>query len=93
MRLKLQTHFDGAWHDAATLDLKDDVAGFRGASIVDYDLDYFLTVASAAFSVGKVVRDHRALSVRYPVDLENRYGRSWPPFLTCEAKACRAPRP
>jgi serine/threonine-protein kinase HipA len=81
MRLRLQTHFSGAWHDAATLDLKDDVAGFRGASIVDYDLDYFLTVASAEFSAGKVVRDHRALSVRYPVDLENRYGRSWPPFL------------
>jgi serine/threonine-protein kinase HipA len=81
MRLTLQTHFDGEWHDAATLELKDDAAGFQGASIVDYDLDYFVNVASAEFAAGKTVRDHRALSVRYPVDLENRYGSSWPPFL------------
>lgn len=81
MRLTLQTHFDGEWHNAATLELKDDAVGFQGASIVDYDLDYFVTVASAEFSAGKTVRDHRALSVRYPVDLENRYSRSWPPFL------------
>ena len=81
MRLTLQTHFFGQWHHAATLELKDDAAGFQGASIVDYDLDYFVTVASAEFAGGKTVRDHRALSVRYPVDLENRYSRRWPPFL------------
>ena len=81
MRLTLQTHFDGEWHHAATLELNDDAAGFQGASIVDYDLDYFVTVASAEFAAGKTVRDHRALSVRYPVDLENRNSRSWPPFL------------
>ncbi|NSL19716.1 type II toxin-antitoxin system HipA family toxin [Agrobacterium tumefaciens] len=81
MRLTLQTHFYGQWHHAATLELKDDAAGYHGASIVDYDLDYFVTVASAEFAGGKTVRDHRALSVRYPVDLENRYSRSWPPFL------------
>lgn len=81
MRLTLQTHFYGQWHHAATLELKDDTAGYQGASIVDYDLDYFVTVASAEFAGGKTVRDHRALSVRYPVDLENRYSRSWPPFL------------
>ena len=81
MRLTLQTHFYGQWHHSATLELKDDAAGYQGASIVDYDLDYFVTVASAEFAGGKTVRDHRALSVRYPVDLENRYSRSWPPFL------------
>ena len=81
MRLTLQINFDGQWHHAATLKLKDDAAGFQSASIVDYDLDYFVTVASAEFAAGKAVRDHRALSVRYPVDLENRYSRSWPPFL------------
>lgn len=81
MRLMLQTHFYGQWHHAATLELKDDAAYYQGASIVDYDLDYFVTVASAEFAGGKTVRDHRALSVRYPVDLENRYSRSWPPFL------------
>ncbi|WP_273772474.1 type II toxin-antitoxin system HipA family toxin [Brucella intermedia] len=81
MRLTLQTHFEGEWHNAAILELKDDAAGFQGASIVDYDLDYFVTVASAEFAAGKTVGDYRALSVRYPVDLENRYSRSWPPFL------------
>lgn len=81
MRLTLQTHFDGEWHHSATLELKDDTAGFQGASIVDYDLEYFVTTASAEFAAGKTIRDHRALSVRYPVDLENRYSRSWPPFL------------
>lgn len=81
MRLTLQIHFNGEWHRAATLELKDDAAGFQGASIVDYDLDYFVTVASAEFVAGKAVCDHRALSVRYPVNLENRFSRSWPPFL------------
>ncbi|MBW8445773.1 MAG: HipA domain-containing protein [Arenimonas sp.] len=38
-------------------------------------------MASAEFAAGKTVRDHRALSVRYPVDLENRYSLNWPPFL------------
>lgn len=81
MRCTLQLHIDRKWHHAATLELKDDAAGYQGASIVDYDLDYFVTSASAEFAAGKTVRDHRALSVRYPVDLENRYSRSWPPFL------------
>lgn len=81
MHLTLQTHFNGEWHHAATLELKDDATGFQGASIVDYDLDYFVTAASVEFAAGKVVRDHRALSVRYSIDLENRYSRSWPPFL------------
>lgn len=81
MRVVLQTHFDSEWHDAATLELKDGAAGFQGASTVDYDLDYFVNVASAEFATGNTVRDHRALSVRYPVDLENRYSGSWPPFL------------
>ncbi|MBZ9790870.1 HipA domain-containing protein [Rhizobium sp. 3T7] len=81
MRLTLQTHFNCEWHPAATLEIKDEAAGFRGASIVDYDLNYFVTVASAEFAAGKTVHDNRALSVGYPVDLENRYSRSWPPFL------------
>ncbi len=81
MRFTLQIKFDGNWHDAATLELKDEATGYQGAAIVDYDLDYFVTVASAEFAAGNAVRDHRALSVRYPVDLENRYSRSWPPFL------------
>ncbi|WP_337271099.1 type II toxin-antitoxin system HipA family toxin [Oryzifoliimicrobium ureilyticus] len=81
MQLSLQIHFDHEWHQAATLDIKDANAGYRGASIVDYDLDYFIAEASQAFASGETVCDFRALSVRYPVDLENRYGPHWPPFL------------
>ena len=81
MRVTLQIHFDDEWHDAATLELSDDAAGFQGSSIVDYDLDYFVKIASAEFALGRMVHNHRALSVRYPVDLAHRYSRSWPPFL------------
>lgn len=81
MRLTLQIHFDFEWHHAATLELTDTAAGIFGASIVDYDLDYFVNVASSEFAAGKTIRDYRALSVRHPIDLENRYSRRWPPFL------------
>jgi serine/threonine-protein kinase HipA len=81
MRLTLQTYFEGEWHQAAMLELNDDAAGYKGASIVDYDLDYFITAASQEFAAGKTVCDFRALSVGYPVDLENRYSHNWPPFL------------
>ncbi|MEP7453373.1 hypothetical protein [Phyllobacterium sp. SB3] len=80
MRLMLQIHFDGEWHQAATLEINDDDAGYQGASIIDYDLDYFIAAASYDFASGKAVCDLRALSVRYPVDLENRYSRHWAPF-------------
>ncbi|TCQ03858.1 hypothetical protein C8J34_110101 [Rhizobium sp. PP-F2F-G36] len=69
MRLTLQTHFDGEWHHVAKPELEDDKANFQGTSIVDYDLDYFVTVASAEFAAGKTVHDHRALSVGDPVEL------------------------
>lgn len=81
MQLSLQIHGDGAWHQAATLQLDDEAAGYAGASVVDYDLDYFVAAASIDFGKGRSVCDHRALSVGYPVDLENRYRRRWPPFL------------
>ena len=81
MQLTLQVHRDGEWRGAATLQLHDESAGYAGASVVDYDLDYFFEAASVDFADGKTVSDHRALSVFYPVDLENRYSRHWPPFL------------
>ncbi|MGV1768231.1 type II toxin-antitoxin system HipA family toxin [Rhizobium rhizogenes] len=81
MRLELQIHFDNEWHQAATLEINDDNAGYQGASIVDYDLDYFVAAASQEFASGKAVCDFRALSVLYPVNLENRYSRHWPSFL------------
>ncbi len=81
MRLSLEIHYDGKWHPAATLELRNESSGYRGASVVDYDLDYFVAAAAVDFGRGQEVHDHRALSVRYPVDLENRYSRHWPAFL------------
>ncbi|SDA99626.1 HipA domain-containing protein [Sinorhizobium sp. NFACC03] len=81
MKRTLQIHFDGEWHDAAALELKDDDTGYVGSSVVDYDLDYFLATAAQGFAAGQTVCDHRALSVRCPIDLENRYSRHWPAFL------------
>ncbi len=81
MKRTLQIHFDSEWHDAAAFELKDDDAGYVGSSVVDYDLDYFLATAAQGFATGQAVCDHRALSVRYPIDLENRYNRHWPAFL------------
>ena len=31
MRLTLEIHFDSQWHQAATLDLKDEAYGYQGA--------------------------------------------------------------
>ncbi|MFK0276329.1 type II toxin-antitoxin system HipA family toxin [Ensifer sp. NPDC090286] len=81
MRLTLEIHFEGKWHEAAAIALEDNEAGYQGASLVDYDLDYFVATAARDFAIGKTVCDHRALSVRFPVDLENRHSNRWPPFL------------
>jgi serine/threonine-protein kinase HipA len=81
MQLVLQVHCNGEWYDSATLELRNEAAGYQGSSVVDYDLDYFVRVASIDFADDKAVHDHRALSVHYPVDLKNRYSRHWPPFL------------
>lgn len=43
------------WHHAATLELQNEAAGFQGASVVDYDLDYFVTVASEEFALADSV--------------------------------------
>ncbi|WP_312992914.1 type II toxin-antitoxin system HipA family toxin [Rhizobium populisoli] len=39
--------------DVATLELNDDAAGFQGALIVDYDLDYFVRVVSVHLPLEK----------------------------------------
>jgi serine/threonine-protein kinase HipA len=81
MQLTLEIHFDGHWREAATLELRDEALGYRGAAVVDYHLEYFVEAAAQDFGKGQVVRDCRAFSVGCPVDLENRFSRHWPPFL------------
>ncbi len=81
MQLTLEIHWDGSWHEAARLTLRNEAAGYAGPSIVDYDLEYFFKLAGSGSATHAVVCDHRALSLTYPVDLENRYRPHWPPFL------------
>ncbi len=80
MRLNIETFWQGAWHPSASITIQDDDRGVAGPSIVEYDLDYFMANA-AVDRLTNEVRDARALSVNYPVDLENRYRETWPPFL------------
>jgi serine/threonine-protein kinase HipA len=61
--------------------LLEEERGHLGPSVVECDLDYFIAFAAADRNAYGEVHDGRALPVRYPVDLENRYLPTWPPFL------------
>lgn len=61
--------------------LLEEERGHLGPSVVECDLDYFIAFAAADRYAYGEVHDGRALPVRYPVDLENRYLPTWPPFL------------
>ena len=81
MDLTLQLFFENKWKDAASLTLKSPNVGYRGATTLDYEMEYFVCVGSIPFAEGKPVRAARALSVAVPIDLENRSRATWPPFL------------
>ena len=80
MDLTFETHLQGAWHESATISIAAPQAGYVGASIVDYDIDFF-TGFAAADGVQQPVIDARALSVNHPVDLASRHRATWPAFL------------
>lgn len=80
MRLTIETFWRGEWHSSASITILDEARGVAGPSIVEYDIDYFMHCA-AADRLKSDILDARALSVNYPVDLENRYRETWPPFL------------
>lgn len=79
--LTLQLYHDGAWHDAAMLSFLDPEAGIAGPTRVAYEPEYFMAVGAAPLLEGVPLTDSRALSVRYPVSLEDRRYDTWPPFL------------
>lgn len=81
MDLTIETFWQGEWRPSARLTLLEEERGHLGPSVVEYDLDYFIAFAAADRNAYGEVHDARALSVRYPVDLENRYLPTWPPFL------------
>ena len=81
MKLTIQLHHGGSWHDAAMVTLSNPGVGVAGASSVSYEAPYFLEHGSIPFSEGQPLIDARAVSVLSPVDLEDRYFPGWPPFL------------
>lgn len=81
MELTLQLHHGGLWHDAATLVLERPEAGIRGPSRIAYEMNYFVEHGAIALAEDIPVRDARALSVRLPIDLEDRAYPTWPAFL------------
>lgn len=79
MDLVIEVFLD-KWVIAGTLTVTTPELGFKGPAATEYDLEYFAEHASIDFQTGPVT-DRRAVSVRFPVDLERRSTKTWPPFL------------
>lgn len=79
-RLTLQVHLEGAWRDAAQVE-GDFSKGIAAPTAVAYDTHYYLAYGNEAYHKGRPAKDHRALSVRYPIVLEYERLESWPPFM------------
>jgi serine/threonine-protein kinase HipA len=70
----IQIHIDGAWRDAAALDLMGERAhGVQAATFLAYLPDYILEYYKR--------NDAAALSASLPVDLAAQSGQSWPPAM------------
>lgn len=78
--LQLQAFVNGRWRDCATLTFDRPEAGVGSPSQLDYDVDYFVQMASADNLQGEV-GDLRAVSVRVPVDLATHRSERWLPFV------------
>jgi serine/threonine-protein kinase HipA len=81
MNLEVETHFDGAWHHAAIIELKQPDLGMFGETILSYDLDYWLKTVAKDLKNNQTAIDLRAVAVADPINNENHYRKTWPPFL------------
>lgn len=81
MLLTLQLHVEGAWQDAATLEIEDAARGIASATTLAYDDRYYFAHGATDHARGHAAIDRRALSVCHPLDLASVSFRSWPPFL------------
>jgi serine/threonine-protein kinase HipA len=72
--MDFEVHLSGAWHRCATVELLDEAQNSRNGPVrLQYEADYAVENLGA--------RDHRALTVRAPVDLRTRDLPHWPSFL------------
>lgn len=80
MEFTVQTHVDGEWRDAAVISLNDPGRGITGRTVVSYETDYWADLACVD-AMDAPVTDRRAVSVRYPVDVDFQPSDSWPAWL------------
>lgn len=72
--MDFEIHLDGTWHRCATVELLQEAQNSRNGPVrLQYEADYAINHLGA--------RDHRALTVRAPVDLRTRDLPHWPSFL------------
>lgn len=72
--MDFEVHLAGAWHRCGTVELLDEAQNSRNGPVrLQYEADYALEHLGA--------RDHRALTVRAPVNLRTRDLPHWPSFL------------
>ncbi len=71
--MDIDIHLDGTWHSCASVQRTSTDSTLRGPVRLQYDADYALEHLDA--------NDHRALTVRAPVDLGIRTLPQWPSFL------------
>lgn len=79
VNLTIEVHL-GEWVVAGAIAVNAPEKGYLGGTATEYDLPYFAGYASVDFQTAPVV-DWRAFSVDFPVDLERRERKTWPPFL------------
>jgi serine/threonine-protein kinase HipA len=80
MDLTLQIYVDGYWHDAAQVGFERPEQGISSPASVSYDVNYWADLSSVDAQEGLVI-DRRALSLRYPVDMNLHLSDKWPAWL------------
>jgi serine/threonine-protein kinase HipA len=76
--IHLQTYLAGQWRDAAVVTFVAEDLGHRGATTLDYEIDYCLAQdPEMTGSVGGI----QALSVAFPISMEWKKQPRWPAFL------------
>jgi serine/threonine-protein kinase HipA len=80
MDLTLQIYVDGYWHDAAQVGFERPEQGISSPASVSYDVNYWADLSSVDAQESLVI-DRRALSLRYPVDMNLHLSDKWPAWL------------
>jgi serine/threonine-protein kinase HipA len=76
--IHLQTYLAGRWHDAAVVTFAADDLGHRGATTLDYEIDYCLALDP---EMTGLLSGIQALSVAFPISMEWKKQPHWPAFL------------